>query len=121
FLNGKPLQQLKNGANVGFVSQISLTADSTILSRHVDRFVLSYDLWEGKFSATRLGPPMRSASRLSVPAAEAWCLDLLAPIPPSRAPSRPFGIKLEWRAEDPTESAGIVGRPRSNLTRLVER
>ena len=62
FLNGKSLEQLKNGANVGFVSQILITTDSIILLRHMDRFVVSYDLWEEKFSATRLGPPVRSAS-----------------------------------------------------------
>ena len=120
FLNGKPLEQLKNGANVGFVSQITITADSNVLLRQVDRFVVSYDLWEEKFSATRLGPPMRSASRLSVPMAEAWCLDELAPIPAALTASHPFWIKLELRAEDPKESAAIVGEPGINLTRLVE-
>jgi len=123
FLNGKSLEQLKNGANVGFLSQISITGDSAfgvVLGRHVDRFVLSYDLWEEKFSATRLGPPQRTASRLSVPAAEAWCLDELTPIPASLTPSRLFWIKLELRAEDPKESAAIIGEPGINLTRLVE-
>ena len=120
FLNGKPLEQLKNGANVSFVSQISFTTEFTVLARKVDRFVVSYDLWEEKFSATRLGPPQRSASRMSVPAAEAWCLDELAPVPASLTLSRPFSIKWELRAEDPKESAAIIGEPGINLTRLVE-
>jgi len=123
FLTGKPLEQLKNGAKVGFISQISLTANesgTTLLARAVDRFVVSYDIWEEKFSATRLGPPMRSISRLNVPAAEAWCLDELAPVPASLTASRPFWIKLELRAEDPKELAGIVSEPGINLTRLVE-
>jgi hypothetical protein len=120
FLNGKPLEQLKNGANVGFLLQISITADSSLLLRQVDRFVLSYDLWEEKFSATRLGPPTRTASRLNVPAAEAWCLDELTPIPAALTPTRPFWIKLELRAEDPKEAAAIIGEPGINLTRLVE-
>src|SRR5712692_2858397 len=67
FLTGKPLEQLKNGAKVGFISQISLTANESgtaLLARAVDRFVVSYDIWEEKFSATRLGPPMRSIARL---------------------------------------------------------
>jgi len=120
FLNGKALEQLKNGANVGFVSQILITGESIIFSRSVDRFVVSYDLWEEKFSATRLGPPQRSSSRMSVPATEAWCLDVLAPIPLSLSPSRPFWLKLELRVEDPKESTAIVGDPGINLTRLVE-
>jgi hypothetical protein len=121
FLNGKPLEQLKNGANVGFISQISLTTESNvIIKQYADRFVVSYDLWEEKFSATRLGPPRQSVSRLSIPAAEAWCLDEIAPIPPALTPSTFFRIKLELRVEDPKESAGIVGDPGINLTRLVE-
>jgi len=121
FLNGKPLERLKNGANVGFISSISLTSESNVLIKQfVDRFVVSYDLWEEKFSATRMGPPRQSASRLSIPAAEAWCLDEIAPIPPSLSPSRYFSIKLELRVEDPKESTGIVADSGINLTRLVE-
>ena len=123
FLNGKSLEQLKNGANVGFLTQISIMGDSpsgVLLGRLVDRFVLSYDLWEEKFSATRLGPPPRTAARMNVPEAEAWCLDELTPIPVSLTAARVFWIKLELRAEDPKESAGIVGEPGINLTRLVE-
>lgn len=120
FLTGKALEQLKNGANVGFVSQVSITAESIILLRRVDRFVVSYDLWEEKFSATRLGPPQRSASRMSVPATESWCLDALAPIPSALTPFRSFWLKLELRVEDPKELAAIVGDPGINLTRLVE-
>ena len=120
FLNGKALEQLKNGANVGFVCQILVTGESIILSRSVDRFVVSYDLWEEKFSATRLGPPRRSRSRMSVPDTEAWCLDLLAPIPASLTPSRVFWLKLELRVEDPKETPAIVGDPGINLTKLVE-
>jgi hypothetical protein len=121
FLNGKSLEQLKNGANVGFLSQITLSSpENSVLSRKVDRFVVSYDLWEEKFSATRLGPPVQTSARMNVPATEAWCLDELAPIPAALASTRPFWLKLELRAEDPKESAAIVGEPGINLTRLVE-
>ena len=82
--------------------------------------MLSYDLWEEKFKATRVTPPVKSMERLSVPAAEAWCLDGLVPIPAALTSSRLFWIKLELRAEDPKESASIVGEPGINLTRLVE-
>ena len=122
FLTGKSLEQLKNGASVSFALQVSITASesgSNILSRMFDRFVVSYDLWEEKFKATKPGPPLREASRLSVPACEAWCLDELAPIPASLTPSRPFWIKLELRVEDPKEWAAIVGDG-INLNRLVE-
>lgn len=123
FLTGKALEQLRNGANVGFASLLTLTPEetsATILARALDRFVVSYDIWEEKFSATRPGPPARRADRLSVPAAEAWCLDELLPIPQSLTPETRFWIKLELRAEDPKETASIIGEPGINLTRLVE-
>ena len=120
FLNGKPLEQLKNGANVAFITQITISTDSIVFPRRLDRFVVSYDLWEEKFSATRLGPPRKSVSRLNAPETEAWCLDETAPIPASLAPSTPFSVRWELRVEDPRESAAIVGEPGINLTRLVE-
>jgi hypothetical protein len=122
FLTGKPLEQLKNGATVSFALQVSITSSesaSNYLGRMFDRFVVSYDLWEEKFKATKPGPPLREASRLSVPACEAWCLDELMPIPASLIASRQFWIKLELRVEDPKEWAGIVGDG-INLNRLVE-
>jgi len=122
FLTGKPLDQLKNGATVSFALQVSITSSesaTTFLGRMFDRFVVSYDLWEEKFKATRPGPPLREASRLSVPACEAWCLDELVPIPASLTASRLFWIKLELRVEDPKEWAAIVGDG-INLNRLVE-
>jgi hypothetical protein len=122
FLNGKPLEQLKNGAKVSFISQIAITGEGGVMlgRPHVDRFVISYDLWEEKFAATRLGPPAKSANRLNIPAAEAFCLDSLTAIPPALTPARPFWIKLELRAEDPRDASAIVGEPGINLTRLVE-
>jgi hypothetical protein len=122
FLTGKSLEQLKNGAIVSFALQVSITSSemaSNFLGRTFDRFVVSYDLWEEKFKATRPGPPLRESSRLSVPACEAWCLDEMAPIPASLTASRPFWIRLELRVEDPKEWAAIVGDG-INLNRLVE-
>lgn len=123
FLSGKPLEQLKNGATVGFALQISIAPSeyaTSFLGRVFDRFVVSYDLWEEKFKATRPGPPLRESSRLSGPACEAWCLDELVPIPAALSGSRLFWIKLELRVEDPKEWAAIVGEPGINLNRLVE-
>jgi hypothetical protein len=123
FLTGKALEQLKNGVKVAFVSLITLTPSETstvILARVVDRCIVSYDIWEEKFSVTRPGPPLRQASRLTVPATEAWCLDALVPIPAGLASESSFWVRLELRAEDPRESASIVGEPGINLNRLVE-
>src|ERR1051326_9168696 len=64
FLAGKPLDRLKDGAAVVFLSQLTLTTDkfSTSLRRTPERFVFSYDLWEEKFSVTKLGPGQRTVS-----------------------------------------------------------
>ena len=58
FLNGKPLERLKDGGSVAFVAQISLhTSPGAVVSatRTAARFAFSYDIWEEKFSVTRVG------------------------------------------------------------------
>lgn len=122
FLTGKPLTQLKDGQTVAFASQVTLQGESSaqILARTVDRFLISYDLWEEKFSATRMGPPARSASRLTASGCEAWCLDHLLRIPPGLAPDRTLYLRLELRSEDHREAFGVIGEPGINITRLIE-
>ena len=48
FIVGKPLEQLHNGASVTYLFSVTLTGADPIRIRQ--RFVLSYDLWEEKFS-----------------------------------------------------------------------
>jgi hypothetical protein len=122
FLTGRPLQQLKNGSTLSFASQVSLTMgpQANPIARVFDRFVISYDLWEEKFSATRLGPPRRTATRMSAPAAESWCLDLMLPIPPTLTPTDSFWVRLELRVEEGRESSAIFSEPGINLTRLID-
>ena len=83
FLIGKPLERLKDGASVAYVAQVTLFRDDhvTELKRRQGRFVVSYALWQEKFSVTMLSTaatPARSVDGLSAAAAEAWCLDCLA-------------------------------------------
>ena len=74
FLSGKALERLKNGAAVGFLSQLTLSTDGnkTIYRRRPERFVVSYDLWEERFSVVTMGSARRSASHLTAAGAEAW-------------------------------------------------
>jgi hypothetical protein len=111
FLTGKPLAQLRDGQTV---------SASQWLARVFDRFVVSFDLWEEKFSAVRVGPPRRTASRMTVPACETWCLGQMVSIPPSLDASRPFYVKMELRTEEGREAVGILGEPGINITRLIE-
>jgi hypothetical protein len=122
FLTGKPLERLQDGAAVAFLAQFSLAAGSNgiAMRRAVDRFVVSYDLWEEKFSVTRTGRDRRTVSHLTSAAAEAWCLSSLALDTAGLAADRPFFVRLELRAEDPRDQAAVVGEPGINLTRLIE-
>ena len=122
FLTGKSLEKLKDGASVAFLAQLSLSPEvnAPAIKRAVDRFIVSYDVWEEKFSVTQTGMERAKVTHLSSTAAEAWCLDEPVSIPPALSPARPFWIKLELRTEDPKESAAIVGEPGISLRRLVE-
>jgi hypothetical protein len=122
FLAGKPLERLKDGASVVFLTQLTLTTDSfnSILRRTPERFVFSYDLWEERFSVTKLGPGQRTVAHLSAAAAEAWCLDNVAISASSLPPDHPFWLRFELRAADPKDEAAVIGEPGINLTRLIE-
>jgi hypothetical protein len=126
FLQGKPLERLKDGGSVAFLGQLTITTAPGLLNpvaRSVARFALSYDIWEEKFSVTKIGqtPDSRySASHLSAQATETWCLDNLG-IDRSQIPSdRQFYVNLDLRAEDPRDQLGIIGDPGINITRLIE-
>lgn len=122
FLTGRPLERLKNGLSAMFLSQLTLSTDAhlTVFRRVPERFVLSYDLWEEKFSVTRLRGNPRSVSHLSSEAAEAWCLRSMVMSAAGLDPSRQFWLRLELRATDPKEEAAVLGEPGINITRLIE-
>jgi hypothetical protein len=122
FLSGRALERLENGATVIFPIQLTLLTDSKNLVRHraAARFAVSFDLWEERFSVTRLGAPGRGVSHLTAAAAETWCLDNL-PIPAAGLADRtPFWVRLEIRAEQPGQETANEDGSTFNLTRLVE-
>jgi hypothetical protein len=125
FLNGKPLDRLKDGASVAFVGQLTITTSPNALkpaARSVARFALSYDIWEERFSVTKIGPTpdaRRAVSHLSAQAAQNWCIDNLT-VDRSQLPDTAFWVQLDLRAEDPRDQLGIIGEPGINLTRLIE-
>jgi hypothetical protein len=122
FLAGKPLDRLKNGTAVMFLTQLTLTTDNfaTSLRRIPERFVFSYDLWEEKFSITKLGEGQRTVAHLSMAAAEAWCLDNVAISSTGLPQDRPFWLRFELRAAEPKDEAAVMGESGLNLTRLIE-
>jgi len=122
FLTGKPLERLKDGASVVFLSQLTLFSDArgTVLRRVPDRLVLSYDLWEEKFSVSRLGGAPRTRSHLSASAAEDWCLESMVISASGLTPELPFWLRFEMRAPDTKELSSVVGEPGISITRLIE-
>ena len=126
FLSGKPMDRLKDGASVAFIGQLTVTTAPNSFSpvtRSIARFALSYDIWEQRFSVTKIGEKpeaRRAVAHLSAQAAQNWCVDNLA-IDRSQLPAdREFWVQLDLRAEDPRDQLGIVGEPGINLTRLIE-
>jgi hypothetical protein len=127
FLSGKPLERLKNAAEVGFDFQITLWSGNRthVFRKSAERFVVSYDLWEEKFSVSKLQAPRRTASHLTAPGAEAWCLEQMSMDPAGVAGSEPLWARLEIRAEDgkgsfPFGRGGRISESGISLTGLVD-
>jgi hypothetical protein len=112
FLVGKPLERLKNADTVTYLTQLTVYSDDrgTIFRRMVpERLVVSYDLWEQKFSVTIPGPYKRSMPNLTAAQAEAWSIDQIAISTLGLPPDRPFWLKFEMRTTEHRELAGVVG------------
>ncbi len=126
FLKGKPLDRLKDGASVGFLGQLTITSSPSSLqpiARSVARFALSYDIWEERFSVTKIGQQpesRRTASHLSAQATETWCLDNLG-IDRSELPAdKPFYVKLDLQVEDPKDQLAMIGDSGISISRMIE-
>ena len=112
FLVGKPLERLRNAAEVPFAFKITLWSGtrSHLLREVPARFVVSYDLWEEKFSVTNLVTPRRTARHLTNLAAEAWCLKEMSTDISGVRPDEPLWARLEIRAEEVKEAGLPFGR-----------
>ena len=97
FLTGKTLDRLHDGASVAFLGQLTLSLDAnvTVQTRSIARYALSYDIWEEKFSVTRIQQTRRTVSHLSLDAAQDWIVDNLT-------------LKRERRSSGPPILASFV-------------
>ncbi len=119
FLLGKPLERLNNGASVTYTLELTLMAGGAATIRRQERFIMSYDLWEEKFSVVQAGSQGRSASHLTAAAAETWCLDSMQLPLPALSPEKSFAVKLECSYLD-SESAGSEGGSGLTLAGLID-
>lgn len=125
FLTGRALERLKNGAAVSFDFQLTASAGAggPPLRRAFERFVVSYDLWEEKFSVTgieRTRGNRRSGSHLTAQAAHSWCLENVALPTAGLAEDRPLYLQLDVQAAGPKEAPTLTADPAANLTALID-
>jgi hypothetical protein len=121
FITGDTLKRIQDGASVAFTLQVGTHATRGGAPRDLisTRFVVSYDLWEEKYAVTRPGSVARSASYLSLQAAEQWCLDLLSIPIAGLSEDSPFWVSVAFRVEEPAPSSAQEGT-RPTLGVLVD-
>ncbi len=120
FLSGRALERLRDGAAVPFTLQLTATSGGRALAQASGRVVLSFDLWEERFSGVQ-DAPRRSASHLTLDAAEAWSLQAVALPLSALAGQESFVLKLEIRAEEQAEQVDAeAGNPGLSMAGLIE-
>ncbi len=135
FISGPSLDRLRNGAAIPYDFQLSLSADShsNVIDRALERFIVSYDLWEEKFSVTKLSSSgsmrggiagrsreRRSVSHLSAGEAETWCIDNVRLSTAGLNARQQLWVHLEVRAADPRDSAPLFGESGISISRLID-
>lgn len=122
FLTGKSLERLHDGALVPFDFQLSIAAGSktNVVARSVERFTVSYDVWQEKFSVIRLRDFRKSNLSLSSTAAESWSLDNIF-VPAAVLPAdRQLWARLEIRSVDLRDQTAPVRDPNISIATLIE-
>lgn len=122
FLTAQALERLHDGAAAQFDFQFSVAAGSknNVVARAVERFVVSYDVWQEKFSVVRLRDFRKSGPKASAIAAESWCVDNIA-LAASLFPSdQQLWAKLEIRSVDPKDQTSAWADSGISVTTLIE-
>lgn len=122
FLTGKTLERLHDGAAIPFDFQFTVSAGSksNVIARAFERFTVSYDVWQQKFSVVRLRDFRKSGLSLSANAAEAWCVDNIV-LPAATLPEgTELWARLEIRSVEQRGSALAGPDPGISITTLIE-
>jgi hypothetical protein len=121
FLSGKALERLKDGDAVAYVANLELLNDAKTFSlqQQKGRFVVSYALWEERFSVTQLANKEVTVDGLSAQAAEAWCFDSLGLSTVGLATDRFYWLRFDIRTANAREIAA-EGLPGFSLSRMIE-
>jgi hypothetical protein len=122
FIEGKALEKLHNGSTVPFVLSLKVIEENSPAPTLVlhERFLISFDLWEEKFSVVHAESGGRTASRLALNMAEAWCLESM-PIPLQTVSARQsFMVRLECSIDESSKESGAKGSSSLTLARLID-
>jgi hypothetical protein len=120
FLTGKSLSRLYDGAAVPFDFQLIVTAGSkdNVVAQSLERFTVSFDVLEERFSVVRVRDFRRSSMRLSASSAESWCLDNIVISTAGLPVGQQLWARLEIRSAESKEplptGSGL------NLATLIE-
>jgi hypothetical protein len=125
FIEGVVLDRLRDGRSVRIDLELTVYArpGGAAVAHAKQSFNLSFDLWEERFAATRVGAPRRSVSHLTRENAEAWCLQNLT-VPRSEltgiGPDTPFWIRLQYAAPDEPSVSDSDVEPAISLRKLID-
>jgi hypothetical protein len=122
FLSGKALERLHDGSTVNYVMKLTVAAAHYGKPAFTlqERFSVSYDLWEEKYSVVPSRADGRGASRLSAAMMEAWLLEAVT-IPIRSIPEQhPFQIHLECYADIAEIEAGEKRSAGLTLAGLID-
>jgi len=123
FLSGKSLERLRDGVTVPFDFQLRIAAglkNNFVGQPAVERFSISYDVWEEKFRVVRLRDFRKSAAGLSAIAAESWCLDNLL-VPSAGLPAdKELWARLDIRTAEPKEQTSSNADSGISIPALIQ-
>jgi len=113
FLSAPPLlARLHNAEEVPFDMKATVWTGNHnhVFAHNEERFVVSYDIWEETFAATRMKAPPKQVRHMNAKALEAWCMSQMSLDLPGLGGSEPFWARLEIRAQNPSKNGGLFGR-----------
>jgi hypothetical protein len=125
FVEGKQLDRLKSGQSVAYDFSLQLLDGPRSVGRSLERFVVSYDLWEENFSVLQLSPNTprlgkAAASHLKLESLGEWCLNRVR-IPINNLDrQRNFTLQLEVRSVGPRMPNPLRAEGSVDLATMVE-
>ncbi|HTS66827.1 MAG TPA: hypothetical protein VMH28_32610 [Candidatus Acidoferrales bacterium] len=121
FLTGKALERLKDGDAVAYMANLELLNDSRTMTlrQQKGRFVVSYALWEERFSVTQLASRPSHVDGLSTQAAESWCFDSLALSTLGLSVDTFYWLRFDIHTANAREIAA-EGMPGFSIARMIE-